>query len=107
MSSQEDYYWETFLNEAGVEEDEIEKLQSVDSNLQSSVQPKEFNTNTQDEKDEEDMLEDNLDQGELIRWHLRLGNLSFHKLRVMAALGILPKRLLKAKIPKCSSCTCR
>ena len=39
-----------------------------------------------------------------MRWHLRLGHLSFYKLRVMAALGILPKRLLKDKVPKCSSC---
>ena len=31
-----------------------------------------------------------------------LGHLSFHNLRVMAALGILPKKLLKAKIPKYS-----
>ena len=35
---------------------------------------------------------------------MRLENLSFHNLRAIAALGILPKRLPKDKIPKCVSC---
>jgi len=41
---------------------------------------------------------------ELLRWHHRLGHLSFLKLRILIKLGILPKRLLTVKAPMCASC---
>ena len=47
VSSQEDDHWDPFLNEYNVEEAEIDKLLSGDSNLQSNAEPKEFNTDTQ------------------------------------------------------------
>ena len=43
-------------------------------------------------------------QAELLRWHYRLGHLSFKTIRAMAANGTLPKRLLDCQVPKCSSC---
>ena len=47
VSSQEDRHWEPFLTEAKDGEADIDKLQSEDSNLQSGVEPKEFNTDIQ------------------------------------------------------------
>ena len=43
------------------------------------------------------------DQGELIRWHLRLGYMSFNKIKVLSAMGILPKHLIQSKTTKCTS----
>ena len=43
-------------------------------------------------------------QVELLRWHYRLGHLSFNIIRAMSAAGILPKRLSKVHPPKCAAC---
>ena len=45
-----------------------------------------------------------LDEAELLRWHYRLGHISFFKLRTMAMLNIIPRRLASVKIPKCQAC---
>lgn len=42
--------------------------------------------------------------GELIRWHHRLGHLSFVKMRVLIMLRIPPKELLTVKTQMCASC---
>ena len=41
---------------------------------------------------------------ELLRWHYRLGHLSFDRIRRLAQLGQLPKRLLTCKKPFCTAC---
>ena len=41
---------------------------------------------------------------ELLRWHYRLGHLSFERIRQLARLGQLPKRLLTCKKPFCTAC---
>ena len=43
-------------------------------------------------------------QAELLRWHYRLGHVSFKKLKIMALLGILPKKLANVKPPVCAGC---
>ena len=43
-------------------------------------------------------------QAELLRWHYRLGHLSFRKLKVMATLGIIPRKLAQIKPPICAGC---
>ena len=43
-------------------------------------------------------------QAELLRWHYRLGHLSFNKLKVLCMLGILPRKLANVQPPKCASC---
>jgi hypothetical protein len=53
--------------------------------------------------DEEDVLPQDA-SAELLRWHHRLGHISPKKIRALAGLGILPKRLLECKIPLCTSC---
>ena len=63
-------------------------------------------TDAKHDKDEEAILEDDSDQGELMLWHLRLRHVFFYKLRAMESLVMPPKRLLKVKISKCSSCMC-
>ena len=40
---------------------------------------------------------------ELLRWHHRLGHISFKAIRLLAAAGVLPKRLLQVHIPKCAA----
>jgi hypothetical protein len=44
------------------------------------------------------------DTGELLRWHYRLGHLPFSKLKALAEVGGIPKRLAKVKPPTCAGC---
>ena len=44
------------------------------------------------------------DLAELIRWHYRLGHLSYNKIKLLALLGIIPRRLAKITPPKCAGC---
>jgi hypothetical protein len=39
-----------------------------------------------------------------MRWHYRLGHLSFQKLKQLALNGKIPKKLSKLKPPKCNGC---
>ena len=41
---------------------------------------------------------------ELLRWHYRLGHLSFDQIKQLASTGQLPKHLLSCKKPFCSAC---
>jgi hypothetical protein len=43
-------------------------------------------------------------QAELLCWHYGLGHTSFAKLKLMYALGILPRRLSSVHPPKCAGC---
>ena len=43
-------------------------------------------------------------QAELLRWHYRLGHMSFAKIRLLASLGILPRHITTVKPPKCAGC---
>ncbi len=51
----------------------------------------------------EEEVHNNIEE-ELLRWHLRCGHLSMHRLQMMAKRGILPSRLAKCRIPACQSC---
>jgi hypothetical protein len=44
------------------------------------------------------------DQAELMRWHYRLGHMSFHKLKQLALNGKISKKLTKVLPPKCACC---
>jgi hypothetical protein len=44
------------------------------------------------------------DQAELMRWHYRLGHLSFEKLKQLALNGEIPKKFAKVTPPKCAGC---
>ena len=55
------------------------------------------------EPDEEELTA-STPYAELLRWHYRLGHMSFHKLKAMARLGILPRQLMNVENPKCASC---
>jgi hypothetical protein len=54
--------------------------------------------------DEDILLAAADDQAELMRWHYRLGHLSFQKLKQLALNGETPKKLSKLKPPKCAGC---
>jgi hypothetical protein len=55
-------------------------------------------------EDDEGRLVAKTPSAELLRWHYRLGHLSFNKLRLLALLKILPSNLATVKPPKCSGC---
>ena len=55
------------------------------------------------EDEDEALAADNV-QAELLRWHHRLGHLSFNKIRLLSSLGILPRRLTTVRPPKCPGC---
>jgi hypothetical protein len=64
-----------------------------------------FDTNVQEEEDvTQSHPEMTRDEEELMYWHLWLGHLAFSRVQHMAHLGLLPRRLQKAKIPFCSGC---
>jgi hypothetical protein len=41
---------------------------------------------------------------ELLKWHYLLGHTSFEKIKLMAALDILPRRIATVHPPKCTGC---
>jgi hypothetical protein len=43
-------------------------------------------------------------QAELMRWHYRLGHLSFPKLKQLALNGEISMKLAKIALPKCAGC---
>ena len=53
--------------------------------------------------EEQEMTADN-DQAELLKWHYRLGHVSFKKLKILAMLGLIPRKLAKVRTPKCMCC---
>jgi hypothetical protein len=63
-----------------------------------------FNPTPEREPGEEFDLAAANPQAELMRWHYRLGHLSFPKLKTLAELGEIPKRLAKVVPPKCAGC---
>ena len=44
------------------------------------------------------------DQAELLRYHYRMNHLSFRKLKALATLGEIPRRLAKVRTPVCNCC---
>ncbi len=44
------------------------------------------------------------DQAKLMRWHYRLGHLSFSKLKQLVLNGKIPQGLAKVKPPACTGC---
>ena len=68
------------------------------------VGPLTFDPTPQLEDDEQHQHDATDDQAELMQWHHRLGHLSFAKLKKLAILGEIPKRLAKVKPPVCAGC---
>ena len=56
------------------------------------------------EEEDEEIITATSNKAELMRWHYRLGHLSFKKLKVLAEKGIIPKRLVQVRSPKCAGC---
>ena len=54
--------------------------------------------------DDEENLTAISPQAELLRWHYRLGHTSFKKIKLLALLGMLPRKLATASTPKCAGC---
>jgi hypothetical protein len=54
--------------------------------------------------EQDDELTASDDQTKLMRWQYRLGHLSFPKLKLLAALGEIPKRLANIQPPVCAGC---
>jgi hypothetical protein len=55
-------------------------------------------------EDDEGRLAGETNQADLLCWHYRLGHVSFAKIRLLALLRILPRRLASVKPPKCAGC---
>ncbi len=63
-----------------------------------------FNPTPPLEEDKEFYLSAADDQAELMRWHYRLGHLSFPKLKLLAKNSEIPRRLAKIPPLKCAGC---
>ena len=44
------------------------------------------------------------DKGELLRYHYKFGHIPFKRLKLLAATGIIPKKLQHVKAPCCAAC---
>jgi hypothetical protein len=66
--------------------------------------PLTFDINPELEEDKHVYLAAVNNQAELMRWHYRLGHLSFAKLRQLALNGKIPRCLAKVKPPACTGC---
>jgi hypothetical protein len=64
--------------------------------------PLTFNPSPSQEEREDTQLTAADDQTKLMRWHYCLGHLPFAKLKQFALNGEIPKKLAKAKPPKCA-----
>ena len=61
-----------------------------------------YHENLQPHADDSQRLTIEYPQAELLGWHYRLGHFSFKLIKAMAEVGLLPKKLAKAPIPKCA-----
>jgi hypothetical protein len=66
--------------------------------------PLTFNPRPQEEEDEHTTLAASKDQAELMRWHYHLGHLPFLKLKQLAIIYKIPRKLAKVAPPKCAGC---
>jgi hypothetical protein len=66
--------------------------------------PLTFNVNPELKEDEHVYLAAVDNQAKLMRWHYRLGYLSFAKLKQLALNGEIPRCLAKVKPPACVGC---
>jgi hypothetical protein len=66
--------------------------------------PLTFNPSPSQEEGEDTQLAAADKQTELMRWHYRLRHLPFAKLKQLTLNGEIPKKLAKAKPPKCAGC---
>jgi hypothetical protein len=66
--------------------------------------PLTFDVNPKLEEDEHVYLAAVDDQAKLMRWHYRLGHLSFSKLKQLVLNGKIPRHLAKIKPPACAGC---
>ena len=54
---------------------------------------------------DEEPVTGNLDaQAELLRWHYRLNHASWLRLKILALLGVIPRRLATVRPPPCAGC---
>jgi hypothetical protein len=66
--------------------------------------PLTFDSSPSQEEGEDTQLAATNDQTKLMHWHYHLGHLPFTKLKQLALNGEIPKKLAKAKPPKCAGC---
>ncbi len=66
--------------------------------------PLTFDPSPSQEEGEDTQLAAANNQTKLMHWHYRLGHLPFSKLKQLALNGEIPKKLAKAKSPKCAGC---
>jgi len=88
------YETTTFNSDDDLYQDENLPFQTMESinEAASTVQADDFSPQAND------------DRSELLQWHYRLGHLSFPKLKTLALVSIIPKKLAKVEPPKCSAC---
>ena len=90
-------------DEAGLEGNNLnhptkDNTENLNDFLSSSSVP------TPDKVDQDAETSALCDKGEFLRWHFRLGHLSYPKMKILMLLGWLPRKLLKVRPPMCACC---
>ena len=106
----DDYFFKQASEEISVDDDTVkhDNLAPEGAPADSDVPPiarmgpLSFDPRPSVEQDDDLTASD--DQTELMRWHYRLGHLSFVKLKALAILGEIPKRLARVTPPLCAGC---
>lgn len=78
----------------------------VEENIQDFIigEPKQTQAQ-QVQSDQEGARAATTKQAELLRWHYRLGHVSFKTLQRLATAGVIPKSLADVRIPFCACCS--
>ena len=58
------------------------------------------------EDDEAPPRQQTTDEALLLHYHYKFGHVSFNRLKQMAKVGVIPKRLAKVQTPVCAACLC-
>jgi hypothetical protein len=85
----------------------IEGGKNEESDTSTRMNALTFDLNPPLKEDEEFFLAANNDHAKLMRWHYRLGHLSFPKLKLLAKNSEIPYRLAKIPPLKCARCLFR
>ena len=89
-------------------EDESQKSESRNDNNDTALAIRggallTFDPNPPEAEEEDSPLSAADDQAELMRWHYRLGHLTFAKMKQLALNGEIPKKLALLNPPKCAA----
>ena len=85
-------------------QDEVQRINEVNERMTDIMTQLTPRATQVVEEEDEQVVTATSAKAELMRWHYRLGHLSFKKLKVLAECNIIPRKLAEVRCPKCAGC---